>query len=1055
MMIPRIRFDSIPRIRAAVFALPLASLLQASLVMIVLPNSPLRAADTIDFARDVRPLLSDHCYACHGPDANTRQAELRLDQHSPDLAERHILVAGDLDGSEAWQRIQSSDPEKRMPPPEFNKDLTDAQKDVLRRWIEQGATMRRHWSFETPKRAAEPAVRNSDWPAHALDRFVLARLEQEGLRPSPPADARTLVRRLYLDLTGLPPTPQQSAALELSSHPHAYERLVDELLDSPHFGERMAVAWLDQSRYADTNGYSIDGGRQMTLYRDWVIQAYNRNLPFNQFVVDQLAGDLLPEATNDQLVASGFNRNHMITHEGGTIPEENLVNYVADRVRTTGEVFLGMTLGCAQCHDHKYDPITQRDYYQMFAYFNGLQDRGLDGDGGVNSVPSQRLHSTFAADASQIDDLRAELATLQSRLTQPLESQPAWEEAAREELARRGRDLQVLPVQVLKVTSPNRGGEYDVKEDGTVNALGGSDRSLCISAALAGITTPITGLRILFTPHESLPKAGIGRGDASSLEGSFVLTSFTASATGVPSDQIDLYRMVPIREATASASHPDFPPADTLDERDHNGWSPHPHNQTPQHITWQFASPVDPATTPFVTVMLVWGGGPFGNGSLQAGQYRVVAITGHDDGTNIPEEVQRILEVAEGERSAEQRERIRAYHASVATELANTRFQIKNLEERIAYLTQPQEVMVMDSANPPRATHILNRGQYDQPLEKVEPTTITSLLPAAPDQPANRLGLAQWLTRPEHPLTARVAVNRVWQLFFGTGLVSTSADFGAQGEPPSHPELLDWLAVDFVENDWNVKRLVKQIVMSSTYRQSSDSSPEQLTADPTNRLLGRGPRFRLQAEFVRDQALAVSGLLVDRLGGPSVLPYQPGVLWREISHFGSSPATSQVFVQDHGEKLYRRSLYTYWKRTSPPPSMITFDAPTREVCTVQRSSTNTPLQSLVLLNDPQFVEASRALAQRILREAPADTDARLQFAFEVVLGRPASDRELAIVRRAYERERARYAADPNAAREYLSIGESYRDGQLPPEEHAAWASVGSLLLNLSETVTRS
>lgn len=1013
------------------------------------------AAPAIDYTRDVRPILSDHCYACHGPDGNRREAELRLDQHSADLAARSIVVPEKPDESELWKRIISDDPEQRMPPASAAKDLTDAQKEILRQWIAQGAPMQSHWAFEKPTRREVPQVRHTSWPRSAIDHFILFQMEQNQLEPSAEADARTLVRRLYLDLTGLPPSDEEMKVLDGNTDPAAYEQLVDRLLQSPHFGERMAVAWLDQARYADTNGYSIDGGRHMSLWRDWVIQAYNVNMPFDQFLIEQLAGDLLPNATNDQLVASGFNRNHMITHEGGTIPEENLVNYAADRVRTTGEVFLGMTMGCAQCHDHKFDPITRRDYYQFFAYFNTLSDRGLDGDGGVNSAPRKPLYSVLARDQAQIDSLRQELATLEAQMKQPLASQSEWEKQAIAELDARGRDLQVHPVEVLKVTSPNRGGEYQIAADGTVVALSGSDRSISISVKLPDLQQPITGLRLLFTPHESLPKGGLGHGNAHGLEGSFLLTSFSASATSVPSDQVDLYRMVSFREATASASHAEFPPAGTLDERDHDGWSPHPHNQQPQHITWQLNDPLDTTQTQYATAMLVWGGGPFGGGAnLLGGQYRLVAITGTDDGTNIPEAVQTILRVVENDRTPEQQEQVRAYHAQVAPELATIRYQIQNLRERIDYLTKPQEAMVMDVAQQPRTTYMLTRGAYDQPTDPVQPMTPASILAPHSDQPANRLGLAQWLTRPDHPLTARVAVNRLWQLMFGTGIVSTSADFGSQGQPPSHPELLDLLAVDLMESGWNVKAMIKQMVMSATYRQTSFATPEQIALDPQNRMLARGPRFRLQAEFVRDQALSLSGLLADRLGGPSVLPYQPGVLWREISHFGSSPATSQVFVQDHGEKLFRRSLYTYWKRTSPPPSMITFDAPTREVCTVQRSSTNTPLQALVLLNDPQFVEASRALAQRILREGGADTRSRARFAFELVTCRAAGAEELETLCKAYERERARFEADPQAAAAYLSIGEAGRDTTLSVVDHAAWTSVANLLLNLSETVTR-
>ncbi len=1034
--------------------LPIAVLLTIVIGLTTLIPASVLAAEAIDFQRDVRPILSDHCFACHGPDVNERKADLRLDEPSDDMQERQIVVPQRPDESELLRRVQAEDPDERMPPPEFGKQLTADQVEQLRRWIDQGAAWRGHWAFEPPRRAPLPGVRQVAWPRGELDFFVLARIEDAGLQPTPRADRRTLLRRLCLDLTGLPPTRDQLTEFLADGDPDAYERWVDRLLESPAFGERMALAWMDQARYADTNGYSIDGGRQMWLWRDWVIDAYNRNLPFDQFVVDQLAGDLLPGATADQRLATGFHRNHMITHEGGTIPEENLTNYVADRVKTTGEVFLGLTLGCAQCHDHKFDPITQRDYYRLFAYFNTLGDRGLDGDGGRNATPKIAARSIFGRDDRMMAEHRAELAELRAQLEHhPLTGQAKWEQQTRLELERRGADLQLHPVEVLKVTSPNRGAEYDVRADGTVFIPSASGRSPSISAKIDADN--VTALRLVFTPHENFPQGGLGHGNPSGLPGSFLLTGFSASATALPSDQVDLYRTLAFKTATASAAHPDFPPVNCLDERDHNGWSPHPHNQQAQHITFQLAEPLHASETPYVTVMLVWGGGPFGGGAaLIGGQYRLFAVTGHDDGTNLPDEVQTILRTVDAERSAAQAERLKTYYASVADETANLRYRIANLEQRIRDLTEPQEVMVMDVADSPRKTFVLNRGQYDQPTEEVTAGTPAHLVPPDRALPPNRLGLAQWLVQPDHPLTARVAVNRLWQLMFGTGLVSTSADFGSQGSPPTHPELLDFLAIEFVESGWDVKAMLKRIVMSATYQQGSQVSPEAARVDPGNQLLSHGARFRLPAELVRDNALQISGLLVQRIGGPSVLPYQPPGLWKEISHYGSTPATSQVFVQDHGDRLYRRSLYTYWKRTAPPPSMISFDAPNREICAVQRSTTNTPLQALVLLNDPQFVEAGRVFAARILREAGSEMDERLRFAFETATARLPSERELRVLRRTLARERARFAADPAAAEARLQVGESDRDPQLDPVEHAAWTSVAILILNLSETITR-
>jgi hypothetical protein len=571
-----------------------------------------------------------------------------------------------------------------------------------------------------------------------------------------------------------------------------------------------------------------------------------------------------------------------------------------------------------------------------------------------------------------------------------------------------------------------------VLDDGTVFVPSASGRSPSISARID--VDHVTALRLEFLPHESFPEGRSGHGGGD-FKGGFVLTGFSASATALPSDQVDLYKTLRFKTATASFSHPDLPPVDCLDERDFNGWSPFPETDKPQHITFQLERPVHASETPYITAMLVWGGGPNRHHNLIAGKYRLYAVTGNDDGTNIPEDVRAILAVARDSRSDAQSERLRNYYNSVATETSNLRFQMEYLEQRLHEITDAFEVMVMNAAENPRETFILRRGQYDQPTDKVEPGTPDCLPPLADDAPANRLGLAKWLVQPDHPLTARVAVNRLWQMLFGRGIVATPDDFGSQGAWPTHPKLLDWLAVDFVESGWDVKAAIKQIVMSATYRQSSLVTPELLERDPRNTMLSRGPRFRLQAELVRDLALSAGGLLSPRIGGSSVRPYQPFGLWKEISHFGSTPATAQVFVQDHGEKLYRRSMYTFWKRTVPPPSMVAFDAPNREVCTVSRSVTNTPLQALVLLNDPQFVEASCALAQRVLHAQLADNTERIRYAFELVLARQPTAVELKLLQRTYDRELAAFLREPESALAYLKVGEFDRDKRIVPAEH--------------------
>jgi len=1007
----------------------------------------------VDFSRDIRPILSDNCFHCHGPDAETREADLRLDVREgalADLGGHAAIVPGDSEQSQLLTRLLTDDADERMPPADSGKELDSEQIELIRRWIDQGADWPQHWAFVSPVRSALPEISDPDWPHNKIDHFVSAQLAANQLRPSRRADRRTLARRLSFDLTGLPPTLEELHVFLDDQAEGAYERFVDRLLDSPKFGERMTLAWLDQARYADTNGFSIDGGRHMWLWRDWVIDAYNKNMPFDQFLTEQLAGDLLPEATVQQQVATGFNRNHMITHEGGTIPEENLLNYAVDRVKTTAEVFLGLTMGCAQCHDHKYDPLTQKDFYSFFAFFNTLDDRGIDGNSGVNAGP--KIEASSVLGMQEAEQIKQRLKQIEQQLSQPLGSQQAWQLSALEELANRGKDFQLLELETLKISTPNRTAP-ELEDDGSVFSLGSGSRSPSLLMKVEG--GQIAGLRIEFYPHAELPGGSIGHGNKNGFEGSFVLSSFSVSADAIPSRQVDLNKQIPIRSVTASNSHVDYPPVNCLDPRDLNGWSPHPHNDTRQHITFTFDKPIDAEKTPYITTLMVWGGGEFGGGAaLSPGHFRVFAITGTDEDTNLPPEVQTLLQKAASELNAEESLRLQNYYAAIAPELANLRHERDNLNERLTVMSKPHQIMVMNTSATPRETHILNRGQYDQPGEKVTPE-VPECLPSLPtDAPANRLGLARWLTEPNHPLTARVAVNRFWQQLFGTGIVSTSADFGSQGQPPSHPKLLDYLAVDFVESGWDVKRMIKQIVLSATYQQSSHISPELLKIDPQNRLLSRGPRFRLQGEFVRDSALQIGGLLVNRIGGPSVKPYQPPGLWREISHFGSSPATAQVFVQDHGEKLYRRSMYTYWKRTVPPPSMVSFDAPNRELCTIQRAITNTPLQALVLLNDPQFVEASRALAERILRHKSTDIASRINFAFELATSREPTAEEQEILTSAYQRVLQDFRNHPKRALAYLAVGESDRDRKLDPVEHAAWASVASMILNLSETVTK-
>jgi hypothetical protein len=1094
-----------------------------------------RAAETspdkkLDFNRDIRPILSENCFQCHGFDEKARQANLRLDQADSAFAEHDSgkpIVPGHPDQSELWRRVTSTDESEIMPPTDSHRALKPEQKETLKRWIEQGAPYAKHWSFIPPMKAELPEVSDKVWPHNEIDRFVLARLDAEKLSHSPEADRRTLIRRLSLDLTGLPPSAAEVETFVADKDPKAYEKLVDRLLASSHFGERMALVWLDAARYADTNGYSIDGGRHMWLWRDWVINAFNTNLPYDQFIRDQLAGDLIPNHTEAQLVATGFQRNNMNTHEGGTIPEENLTNYNVDRVKTFGESMLGLTLGCCQCHDHKFDPLTQKDYYQIYAYFNTLSDVGLDGDRGIDSRPS--IEAKTVLQTGEEPELEKQIAALKDKLAHPPDRQiEQWIRNQRLRLSARGKDFKLHPVDLLKVSTPNTGAGFDIDPPRFV--LISSPAALVaydVSMHLPKLDKPMTGVRVVFHPDPKAPGGGRGYGNiavgppsrggprrrtklqgsaarlAAPTRGTFILTAFSASADPVAGDNINLNRLLGMASVTADSWLPAWRPEGVIDTRGNDGWSPED-GDGPAHITVTFDKPVDTVATPFMTIQLNFGHVD----STVAARFEFLAMTGTDDGSDLPQEIIDIITkgvarpesargVVESQTTTPFAEPqgvppndlvvLRQYFSDHSDFTKRDRIALANLQERLDAITKKVPSMVMDVSPQPRETHILNRGDYAQPKEKVNPGTPAILppLPSAPGSaggPSTRLDLAHWMTMRDHPLTARVEVNRLWQIFFGTGLVATPADFGNQGQYPSHPELLDWLAVDFMDHGWDVKRMIKNIVMSSTYRQSSDTgvarheyangvaAPGQTTPfaepqgvpprvdllarDPQNRLLARGPRFRLPAEFIRDESLKVSGLLVDRLGGPSVNPYTPGNLWREISHYGSTPATSQTFEQDHGEKLYRRSLYTYWKRTVPPPNMVAFDAPNRELCTVARPSTTTPMQALVLLNDTQFVEAARAFAERAINQ-PGDDPARLRWAFEECVSREPTDAELAVLTSALHRERARYLNNPTAATEYLANGESFRNEEIPAPEHAAWSQVAALILNLSETVTRN
>ena len=1013
-----------------------------SLLILVLLAPAVSAQERkVDFDRQIRPILSDNCFACHGPDAEQRKAKLRLDSFEGATAKLRrsgqAVVPGNPEVSRLVERIASDDPSEVMPPPRTQKHVTPAQLALLRQWIREGASYAEHWAFVAPKRPAVPTVKNAAWARNGIDRFILARLEKEGLTPSPEADRVTLIRRLSLDLLGLPPTPAEVDAFVADKSSDAYEKLVDRLFASPHYGERVALDWLDAARFADTHGYHIDAGRDMTRWRDYVIDAFNANLPFDRFTVEQLSGDLLPNATPTQKIASGFNRNHMINFEGGAIAEEYLSAYIVDRVNTTSTVWLGLTVACAQCHDHKYDPIRQRDFYRLYAIFHNVPERGLDGSRG-NADPVFRAPTRVQ---------EQELLRIERRL-KDLENPPSTSDADLDAgLARWEKTALDAGDPVWTVLKPDRttagnGTKLVRQDDDSILATGPipAIESYTITATVP--LSKITGLRL-----EALPTAGkLGR----SPNGNSVMTGVTLKIDGAA---------VSLTDAVATFSQETFPIKSVLAAGP--GWGLFPKVAEPNVAVFR----CEPTAAKGAIVVTLDFKSPFAEHQL--GHFRL-AVTDSPrplGKSSLPAAVATILHIPAEKRAPAQIASLRTYYRTEIAVDARIRTEKAELARQKSAIEKAMPTaMVMKEMPQPRDTFILLRGEYDKKGEKVTAGLPAFLPGTATDQRVDRLTLAKWLVGRENPLTRRVIVNRYWQMIFGAGLVRSPEDFGSQGEPPTHPELLDWLAVEFAEPTpdglgagvgWSVRDLLRLIVTSATYRQSSVVRPELFAKDRDNRLLARAPRHRLQAEFVRDQALAASGLLNGEIGGKSVSPYQPAGLWQELASRGDSKNwTAQFYEQSHGKDLYRRTMYTFWKRTSPPPQLVAFDAPDRETCTVRRGRTNTPLQALILMNDPTYVEASRKLAERIMKSATA-TDDRIRFAFRVTVARPATEREIEILRGAYDKQLARFRADPAAAGRLLGVGEAIRDSQVDAGELAAWSMVASTLLNLDETVTKN
>jgi hypothetical protein len=1013
-------------------------------------------AKPIDFQKDVRPVLSDNCFQCHGPDPKTRIAGLRLDTRDAAFSRRAqgaAIVPGKPAESLLYLRIAEADPARRMPPPASHKTLTPAQVATLKQWIAEGANWQEHWAWKAPQPVTPPAVRNRAWTSNPIDRFVLARLEAQALAPTPEANRRTLIRRVALDLTGLPPQPADIETYLADTTPQAYERMVDRFLASPHYGEHRARYWLDAARYGDTHGIHVDNYREIWPYRDWVIQAFNRNLSFDRFTIEQLAGDLLPKPTLDQQIATGFHRCNVTTNEAGIIEDEYAEIYAKDRADTTGAVWLGMTVGCATCHDHKFDPITQKDFYGLGAFFRNTTQRVMDGN--IPDTPPVLV-------VPRVED-REKWESTNQRLT-----------AVRQEMLESRASAGALFEAWLKQRQPKQSG---VKLDGqiyeaAIESLAGPGTRIGdarVKGARALAFTSNTGLAI-----EKAPALDADKPFSISVDFYFPVAEqgYVIAAHQNTKDKsrgwiLDVGgRVIGARFFGDEGKSIEIR-AGHLEQIQHGSWNQvtvtYDGSRHQRGLSLYLNGRAIPTQgrgnqnvelrgTIEVDAPLILGKS-LAEGAIA--DFRMFdRVLNESEAALMAEAVpiRAALAIPTVTLSTAEREALLTHflHTSYAPfrKLVEEQTRLSATARQIA--SRGAVTLVMhESPNPPSA-HILYRGAYDQKRQKVEASTPSILPPMPADLPRNRLGFAQWLFRPNHPLTGRVTVNRIWQEIFGTGLVKTADDFGSQGEPPSHPELLDWLALDLRDHQWDLKRFYKQILMSATYRQSALVDAGKIAKDPDNRLLSRGPRFRMDAEVVRDYALAASGLLVREIGGASVKPYQPEGVWEAVAMNGSN---TRFYKPDSGDGLYRRSLYTFWKRSAPPASMEIFNAPTRESCNVRRERTNTPLQALATMNDTQFVEAARVLAERAMQNV-STFDARLDYMTTRILARAFTEAERAVARKSFEGFRTAYAAAPGDAKKFLHMGERRPDASLPQAEYAAMTMLANQLLNLDEVLNK-
>ena len=1154
------------------------------------------AEQSVNFSREIRPILSQYCFACHGPDEEQRKAKLRLDTKEGAISSEdgvHIIKPGASGESELIKRIMSGDEDEVMPPPKDGVKLSAEQIELLKRWVDQGAKWETHWAFEKPVRPELPKVKDTSWPRNEIDYFVLEKLESEKLKPQPEADKPTLIRRASLDATGLPPTIEELDAYLADGSADAYEKVVNRLVDSTRFGEHMARYWLDGARYADSHGYHIDSTRSIWKYREWVIDAFNQNMPFDQFTVEQLAGDLLPNATTSQKIASGYIRCNMSTGEGGAIEEEYRAKYAFDRMETTATMFLGLTMTCARCHTHKYDPITHHEYYSMLSFFNNLEEPIMDGNK-PNPDPFLKIPNEHQAERQGWlkDSMAKAQEKVDGKLPELDAKQPDWQKDWHEKLSKGWEALELAATSKRKETTFAAGEEKSLLAEAageevvwTINSEVRTSRfgalrlevlpeeKLDADKAKEKTTLRISEFEAELTPPDgkdgkpqkiSFPAVAA---DAANEKSSFKAAvdgkaetewalTFPRSEThtavlalkepmqvpegskltvrlklkgqeseralrrfriSAATDSDLISALFPVRiqpwkvigpfkttDAT-SALDTEFPPEKELDftksypgVRDPIRWNDQPGYEDGKshvfvqylhgiHGAYYFHRKIHATTARKLDIALraddlsrVWFNGKeiarsnkkaaVGDEPLRVSldlapgeNQLLVKVVNHQgecrfrfdtflgDPNALPGNLAVILAATATPAGDDAKQVLHHYRAVHSPEWKQNSEQLALWREELDALDRaiPTTLIAKEAAKF-RETRILLRGEYDQLGESVPRGVPAILTPFPSDAPTNRLGFAQWLVHPDHPLVARVVVNRFWQRYFGVGLVKTTEDFGMQSDSPSHPALLDWLATEFVRSGWDMKHMQRLILTSAAYRQSSGAPASLYARDPENRLLARGPRFRVDAETLRDTALALGALLVEEIGGPSVKPYQPSGLWEAVSF-----NNSQKYEQDHGQEQYRRSLYIHWKRQSPPPNMLLFDAPTREYCVVRRPRTNTPLQALALLNDPQFVEASRGFGYRVLRCNESDDRSRLAYAFRLATARTPSTEEVDTLLAVLKKQQEDFSKNPAAAEQFLSIGEWQPEAELDKVKLAAWTTVAGLILNLDETVTKN